>query len=157
MKVFWLAMLLVSGGVAGPVVVETLFSEEDCEDLQQVAQDYLELELSGSRWQGGESPCLGGLKLRTWPVRREAPVADPGARRPEFLVPDDRPVDVGVRRLSEDRIELKVHYIGRKGARDVPVRDAAILRLHFGKVREVRGCASVYQPLEHLVMRRNCL
>ncbi len=156
MNVFWLALLFASGGVASPVVVESLYSEEDCEDLQQIAQDYLELELSGFRWQGGESVCLKGLKLKTWPSQQEAPVADPMLRRPEYLIPDDRPADVSVRRLPGDRLELKVHYIGRKGAKEIAVRDTAILRLHFGKVRETRGCASVYQPLEHLVMRKNC-
>jgi hypothetical protein len=156
MKVLWLALLFVSGGVASPVVVESLYSEEDCEDIQQIAQDYLELELSGFRWQGGESSCLKGLKLKTWPVHQEAPVADPALRRPGFLIPDDRPADVSVRRLPGDRLELKVHYIGKKGVKEVTVRDSAILRLHFGKVRETRGCASVYQPLEHFVMRRNC-
>ncbi len=156
MKVFWLALLFVSGGVASPVVVESLYSEEECEDIHQIAQDYLELELSGFRWQGGESGCLKDLKLKTWPARQEAPVADPALRHPEFVIPDDRPVDVSVRRLSGDRLELKVHYIGRKGAKEVTVRDSAILRLHFGKVREVRGCASVYQALDHLVMRKTC-
>jgi len=156
MKVFWLVFLFVSGGVASPVVVETLYSEEDCEDIQQIAQDYLELELSGFRWQGGESSCLKDLKLKTWPARSEAPVADPLLRRPEFLIPDDRPVEVSVRRLPGDRLELKVHYIGRKGVKEITVRDSAILRLNFGKIRETTGCASVYQPLDHLVMRRNC-
>jgi hypothetical protein len=156
MKLVWLALLLVSGGVAGPVV-ESLYSEEDCEDLQQIAQDYLELELGGFRWQGGTPTCLKDMKLKTWPIRPEAPVADPGLRRPEFLIPDDRPVDVSVRRIPGDRIELKVHYIGKKGTKEVTVRDSAVLRLHFGKVRESRGCASVFQPLEHLVMRRTCM
>ncbi len=156
MKVFWFALLFVSGGVADPVV-ESLFSEEDCEDLQQIAHDYMELELAGFRWQGGDSTCLKDLKLKTWPERQEAPVADPALRRPEFLIPDDRPVDVSVRRIPGDRIELKVHYIGKKGAKELTVRDSAILRLHFGKIRESRGCASVFQPLDHLVMRRTCM
>ena len=156
MKVLWIVLFLCTGAWAAPLV-EPLFSDEDCEDYQKIANEYVELELSGSRWQGGDSPCLKGLKLRTALAERPVPVADSALLQPEFVVPEDRLVEVGVRRIPGDRLEVKVHYIGKRAGKEKTVRDSAILRLNFGRAREVRGCASVFQPLEHLVLKRNCI
>jgi hypothetical protein len=148
-------LVFLQGALAAPLV-EPLFSDEDCEDYQKIASEYVELELAGVRWQGGDSPCLKGLKLTTGLSDRAVPVADPALQSPAYLLPESRQMDIWVRRIPGDRLEVKVHYIGKQGSREKPVRDTAILRLNFGRSREARGCASVFQPLEHLVLRSHC-
>jgi hypothetical protein len=150
-----LLLLLLPFSRSAPVV-EPLYSDEECEDLQRIGSEFVELELSGIRWQGGDSVCLEALRTRTLSSERPVPVSDPALTHPAFILPEGREPEILVKRISGDRLEVKVSYIGLKNGRDRPVRDTAILRLNFGRARELRGCASVFQPFEHLVLRKAC-
>ena len=151
-----LVMMISTASQAASVVVETSYSDELCDDLQQIAKDYVELELAGGRWQGGEPSCLKRLNLKTIPSERMVQAADPGLLDPEYLLPLKRELDFKVRRLPDDLIEVRYSYLGRKAGKDVPVQDLMLLRLNFGRARDIRGCASPFQPPLHLVMRSGC-
>ena len=137
-----------------------------CDSMQTIAEEFVAFELAGGRWQGGDSPCLAKLKLKTRPTKKLVDLPDPSLLDPEFLLPSKRKVEVQVKRLPNDQIGVKIHYLGRKyrvdlknGANagsDVPVNDHLVLRLNFNQERDKKGCASLQSPPAHLVMRQEC-
>jgi hypothetical protein len=139
-----------------PVVVEPVFSDEVCEDYLQIAKDYVELELLGLRWQGGEPSCLKSVQVKSLLSERAISIGDPGLLDPELLLPRDRMVSVQVKRVPQDLLEVRFSYIGKKGSQDIPVKDFAILKLNFNRTRDLKGCASLYQAPSHFVMRKGC-
>jgi hypothetical protein len=132
------------------------YSDDECEDFQKIASEFITMELAGLRWQGAEAPaCLAKLKPEATQVDR-VPASDPSLLDPEFLIPDNRKVDFSVRRLPGDLLEVVMHYLGKKNKTDVPVKDQFLLKLNFGKARETRGCASWYTEPLHFAMRSHC-
>jgi hypothetical protein len=139
-----------------------------CDDLSKVASEFMDLELAGARWQGGGSPCLPKLKLKLIRPIQATGSADPALLDPDYLLPKTRKLEIKTRRLPQDLLELRISYLGRKfstaqqGASDlarradVPVQDALILKLHFGRAREEKGCATLHKAPAHLVMREGC-
>jgi hypothetical protein len=139
-----------------------------CDDLSRVASEFMELELSGARWQGGDSPCVPKLKLKLLRAARSGSSGDPSLLDPEYLLPKSRKVGIQARRLPQDLLELKISYLARKFVTepeetskagrnvDVPVHDVLILKLQFGRARAEKGCATLHKPPAHFVMREGC-
>ncbi len=139
-----------------PTVHAETYTDEVCEDYQKIASEFVEMELAGLRWQGSESPaCLGKVKTEATQVDR-VPASDPALLDPEFLIPDNRKVDFSVRRIPNDLLEVVLHYIGKKRGKDQPVKDQFLLKLNYGKSRDLKGCASWYTEPIHFVMRSRC-
>ncbi len=150
-----LAIAFLSNSVSARV--ESDFSDEVCENYQKIAQEFIDIELAGSRWQGTDQPpsCLVAQHPQTMNVDR-TPAGDPGLLDPEYLLPDTRKIAFQVKRLPNDLLEVMMSYIAKKNKKDVPVKDRFILKLNYGKVRSLRGCASWYAQPEHFVMRSGC-
>ena len=139
-------------------VVMVEFTDEVCEDFHKIASEFIEMELSGLRWQGvksGDPVCLKKFRPTATSVDR-VPASDPALLDPEYLVPENRKVDFTVKRLPDDLLEVMMNYIGKKNKKDVPVRDHFVLKLNFGRARFAKGCASWYSEPEHFVMRSRC-
>ena len=133
------------------------FDQETCEDYQKIAQEFIDVELAGSRWQGtlGPTRCLMVQQLQAVKVDR-APTSDARLLDPEFLIPENRKVEFSVKRLPNDLLEVVMNYLGKKDQKDIAVKDRFTLKLNYGKVRESKSCASWYVPPEHFVMRSKC-
>jgi hypothetical protein len=133
------------------------YTDEVCENFHKIAEDFIDMELSGLRWQGvsGNPECLSKLKLQTASIDR-VPASDPALLDPEFLLPENRKIDLSVKRLPNDLLDVVFNYIGRKLKKDVPVRDHFVLKLNFGHLRAQKGCASWYSEPEHFAMRSRC-
>lgn len=127
-----------------------------CEDLSRVGSEYMEYELAGGRWQGGDSPCLTKLKIKTFRARKAQGPADPALLDPDYILPKKRKIEVTTRRLPQDLLEIRITYLGRKHRKDELVHDALTLKLNFGRAREEKGCASLQRPPRHFVMREGC-
>ena len=158
--VFFLALFFVCAQApAAEKSISSLtdYSDEVCEDFQKIAGEFIEMELSGLRWQGtsGDPQCLSKLKIQTASVDR-VPANDPSLLDPEFLIPENRKIDFSVKRIPGDLLEVVMNYIGKKNKKDVPVKDLFVLKLNFGHMREKKGCASWYSEPEHFVMRTRC-
>jgi hypothetical protein len=143
-------------GAAAPTVSAT-YSDEVCEDFQRIASEFIEMELSGLRWQGvaGDPSCLKKFKPLATSIDR-IPASDPSLLDPEFLIPENRKIDFSVRRIPNDLLEVVMNYIGKKNKKDVPVKDRFVLKLNFGQNRAAKGCASWYSEPDHFVMRSRC-
>lgn len=144
---------------SAPVSTEAVpgFTDEVCEDYQKIAQEFIDVELAGFRWQGSDDTpmCLKAAHPQTLNVDR-VPAGDPALLDPEFLLPENRKVDFTVKHLPNDLLEIVMNYIGKKNKKDVPVKDQFILKLNYGRVRDLRGCASWYSEPQHFVMRSKC-
>ncbi len=136
---------------------ESRYTDELCDDVEKVAQEFIDLELAGQRWQGtiDKPVCLKKAKPLTVGSER-VPASDPTLLDPEYLLPDGRKVQFTVKKSADELLEVFLSYIGKKGGKDVPVRDHFTLKRNFGKVRDVRGCASLFLEPEHFVMRSSC-
>ncbi len=136
---------------------ESRYTDELCEDYRKIAQEFIDAELAGIRWQGASSKtaCLKKQRLQTMTPDR-SPASDPAFLDPEFLLADHRNIDFSVRRLPNDLLEVVMSYIGSKNKKDIPVKDNFVLKLNFGRVREQRGCASYYTEPKSFVMRARC-
>ncbi len=153
---------LLMGSLAFAGAIE---SDEVCDSIQTIAEEYMALELAGYRWQGGDSPCLSKLKLKTQGSARAKwkGAADPLLLDPEFIIPDRRKLDVQAKRLPQDLIEVRVAYLGRKKSpgtkmgEDVAVKDRFTLKINFSRDRIQKGCASILVPPAHLVMKKSCV
>ncbi len=138
-------------------------SDERCDSVQTIAEEYMALELAGYRWQGGDSPCLSKLKLKTQVSVKSKGAADPLLLDPEFIIPDRRKVDIQAKCLPQDLIEVRVAYLGKKkkpgikGGEDVAVKDRFTLKMNFGRDRIQKSCASILIPPVHLVMKKSCV
>ena len=140
-----------------PARASVLFTEESCDSMFLLGTEFVELELAGARWQGGDSPCLSALRLKTMPSRKIKQSQDPGLLDPEYLVEGKRKVRVNVKRLPDDLVEVIYSYPGTRGGKDVPVSDRMVLKLNFGKIRKDSGCALIQTPPRHFVMRKSCV
>lgn len=138
--------------------VEVLHSEEPCENYKQLIQDYIDLELAGARWQGGTSSCIKKLKLRTMASEKMKLPEDPTLADPQYILTEGREIQSEYKRTEENLLEVKVYYIGRApgSKEDIQVKDTFKLKLNYGQTRDLRGCASVFTPLENLVMKKSC-
>ena len=159
-----LLLLLVFKGVftfaaevkpaASPVLE---FKVDICKDTHQITQEMIELELSGYRWQGGDSPCLKQSKFKTMYAFKHK-VGDSYLLDPEFILPDARDVRIVSEKLGLNEVmDVKIAYIAKKNGKDVPVEDEFSYILNFGKNRVARGCASIFSDPEHFVMRESCV
>ena len=134
------------------------YPDEVCEDFQKVAGEFIEMEISGLRWQGiRERPaCLSKLKPKATTIDR-VPASDPRLKNPEFLLPENRHIDFIARRIPGDLVEVILNYIGKRKQKDVAVKDRFVLKMNFGRSREAKGCASWYAEPDHFVMRSRCV
>jgi hypothetical protein len=136
---------------------ESRYTDEICEDDQKIVKEFIDLELAGQRWQGteGKPVCLQKAKPQTVGTDR-VPASDPSLLDPEFLLPDSREIHYTMKKIPDDLIEVVLNYIGKKHGKDVAVSDHFTLKKNFGKVRDIRGCASFYLEPVHFVMRSSC-
>lgn len=134
-----------------------LFTEESCDSISLLGAEFVELELAGARWQGGDSPCLSSLRLKTMPARKLKQTQDPGLLDPEYLVEGRRKARVKVKRLPDDLVEVTFSYPGTRLGKDAAISDRMVLKLNFGKTREDSGCALIQTPPQHFVMRKSCV
>jgi hypothetical protein len=150
----WVRMIGVFlGSVA---VAQEVPTPNPCDDLGRLSAEFMDLELAGSRWQGGEPRCLSQLKLKLLRrVKLDGP-ADPALLDPEYVLPKGRKVSIQTRRLPQDLIELKISYLGRRLGKDERVRDELVLKLNFGKAREEKGCVTLHRAPKYFVMREGC-
>lgn len=134
-----------------------VYTDEVCEDFQKVVGEFIDMELSGLRWQGvvGDPSCLAKLKPMATSIDR-VPASDPALLDPEFLLPENRNISFVVKRLPEDLLDVVMNYIGKKNKKDYPVKDHFVLKLNYGRARDQKGCASWYSEPEHFVMRSRC-
>ncbi len=156
MKPFLISLFLILS-VAHAGQAKRIYSDELCQDERKIAGEFIEAELSGLRWQGtDETPkCLKNLKPNTMNAERIFE-GDPALLDPEYLLPKGRKVNYSVKRLPDDLLEVSFSYIGKKMGKDFAVRDKMVLKLNFGRVRDLRGCASYFSEPEHFVMRTQC-
>lgn len=142
---------------AGHASIETPYTDEVCEDFEKIAQEFIDVELAGSRWQGtdGIPSCLANQKVQTFLPDR-VPAGDPTLLDPEFLLPETRKISFTVKRLPNDLLEVIMNYIAKKNKKDVAVKDHFVLKLNYGKLRNIRGCASWFSEPTHFVMRSKC-
>lgn len=136
---------------------EAQYTDEMCENFEKIAQEFIDVELAGSRWQGSDGipSCLANQKVQTFTVDR-VPAGDPALLDPEFLLPETRNVSFRVKRLPNDLLDVVLNYIAKKNKKDVAVKDHFVLKLNYGKLREIRGCASWFSEPTHFVMRSKC-
>jgi hypothetical protein len=99
---------LFSGTSAGGA---PLFTEESCDSISLLGAEFVELELAGARWQGGDSPCLSSLRLKTMPARKLKQTQDPGLLDPEYLVEGRRKARVKVKGLESVTLAT---WLGKK-------------------------------------------
>ena len=140
-----------------PARASVLFTEESCDSMFLLGTEFVELELAGARWQGGDSPCLPSLHLKTMPSRKFKPSQDPGLLDPEYLLEGKRKARVKVKRLPDDLLEVSYSYPGTRLGKDATISDRMVLKLNFGKTREDSGCALIQTPPRHFVMRKSCV
>jgi hypothetical protein len=152
-----LIFILELFGVQGPKAHAEAYSDETCEDFNTIANEFIAMELAGLRWQGvtGDPECLAKLKPVATSVDR-VPASDPALLDPEYLLPENRKVNFIVKRIPNDLLDVVMNYIGKKNKKDYAVNDHFVLKLNFGKTRELRGCASWYSEPDHFVMRSRC-
>ena len=137
--------------------VESNYTDELCEDDKKIASEFIALELAGQRWQGtiDKPVCLKAVQPVTVGNDR-VPASDPALLDPEYLLPEGRNIQFSVKRLPDDLLEVVMNYIAKKKGKDVAVKDHFTLKRNFGKVRDIRGCASFYLEPEHFVMQAKC-
>jgi len=133
------------------------FSAESCRDQHAITKEVIELELSGVRWQGGDSPCLKQSRFDKV-VAVKARVGDPYLLDPEVTLPKGREVKIlSERWLDIGGVEVKFAYIGKKDGKDVPIEDQLVYTVNYGKNRKKRGCATISEEPHHFVMRAECV
>lgn len=154
--VLWMMFASLSGSLPARGA-EAPFPEDDCEQIDLVAREFLALERSGARWQGGEAFCVPKLKLKTWKAEKIKGLPDPSLADPDYLIPGSRRIDIKSRRTPDDRIVVKYSYVGKKNGREFSVQDELDLKLNFGKARAQKGCAELYKPPRYLVMDLECV
>jgi hypothetical protein len=150
---FWMNRALAQRALAQA----NTYTDDVCDDYQKIAGEFIEMELSGLRWQGvvGIPACLGALKPEATTIDR-IPASDPSLLDPEFTLPEGRDVSFSAHRIPNDLIDVVLNYIGQKNKKDVAVKDHFILKINFGKSRDLKGCASWYSEPDHFVMRAQC-
>jgi len=133
------------------------FSVEACRDQHAITKEVIELELSGVRWQGGDSSCLKQSHFEKV-VAVKAHVGDPYLLDPELILPKGRDVKIlSERWLDIGGVEVKFAYIGKKDGKDVPIEDQIVYIMNYGKNRKARGCATISEEPRHFVMRAECV
>ena len=158
---FMLSFLGMNGGNAfasvSPATQLPEIKVDICKDTHAVTLEMIELELSGRRWQGGESPCLKQSKFKTLYAFKSG-AGDSYLTKPEFILSAGREVKIVSEKLGpNDSIEVRIAYIGKKDGKDVAVEDEFSYVVNFGKNRVARGCGSILSDFNHFVMRANCL
>lgn len=153
-----IGFLLLLSVSAHSQTVEIINSEDNCENYKKLIEEYIALELAGARWQGGTSSCLKKLKLDTMVSEKMKLPDDPTLSDPQYILTEGREIQSEYKRTADNLLEVKVYYIGRSpaGKEDVAVKDSFKLKLNYGQTRDLRGCASVFTPLEHFVMKKSC-
>jgi hypothetical protein len=155
----WLPILMVLAGSMPASAVprgQDIPERSPCEDLERLGSEFMEYELAGGRWQGGDSACLSKLRMKTVRAIKADGPADPALLDPEYLLLKKRKMGIRTRRLPQDLLELRISYLGRKLGKDEQVEDDLTLKLNFGPARTEKGCATLHRPPKHFVMREGC-
>jgi hypothetical protein len=136
------------------------FTEETCENRDAVTKEVIELELSGDRWQGGDSDCLKQENFKTV-VAAKQELGNPDLLDPTYLATGE--VRIIKQKWLDDvgAVEVEFAYIGQKispGGSRTPanVTDTLVYKVNLGKRREQEGCASLLDAPKNFVMKKSC-
>ena len=150
---FFLSWVLIPIGLLS---AEGASAQSLCEPVSKLASEFLDLELAGARWQGGDSPCLPKLKLSALKVQKLDLPADPALLEPEVLLPEGRRIEIQPKLLPSDLIAVRYQYIGKKEGKDTPMEDFLILKRNFNQELKKKGCVSLHQSPRYFLMSSRC-
>jgi hypothetical protein len=132
------------------------FLADHCSNSNLISHEMIELELSGYRWSAGTSRCLKQDRFKTIVAGKEN-LIDLRVNGPEFLIKKGRDFKIlSETLLRTEEMVVKFSYIGTQNGMDVPVIDSLTYTRNYGTKRELRGCASMLDEPQHLVMREEC-
>jgi hypothetical protein len=134
------------------------FDPAQCDDIEQIAEELVELNLGGVRWQGGESKCLDQNKFKT--VKAEKLVyGDAATLNPSVIVSKGRPVTVDVPTRNEVTgvYSVNFYFIGKtRSGQAKNVRDSLRFTIYSKSAIKTQGCARLVDEPETFAMREEC-
>lgn len=140
---------------ATPKVVE--FNPEACDDIEKVAEELIELELAGVRWQGGLSKCLDQSKF-TLVHAKHVTYGDSRLLDPKITLKKGKTVkiDVPTKNAVSGIYTVKFHYIGHNGSAFKNISDSIQFSIYSKRVIKTEGCAMLLEEPATFVMREEC-
>ncbi|MBS1960176.1 MAG: hypothetical protein JST80_11935 [Bdellovibrionales bacterium] len=139
------------------IVKPTEFDPSKCDDIEKIAQELIERELAGVRWQGGASDCLDQSKFDLVNARKLI-YGDSSLLDPKVLLAKGKEVKIDP--LTKNGVTgiytVKFHYIGKKNAGFVNITDAIRFTIYSKKAIKTEGCAMLIDEPETFVMREEC-
>jgi hypothetical protein len=155
---FWIVLAALS--LKSSEAATSSYTDSICQDQNKIAQEYIDAELAGSRWQGSDEedvPCLKDFHPKTMKLEL-TPHGEAYFLNPEYLVSDPKKVTFTLKKLPDDLLEVQLTYQAYtpKNKKETTVHDAFTLQLNSGKARTLRGCASFESEPKLFVMRSQC-
>jgi hypothetical protein len=125
-------------------------------DGSPLSREWIELELSGHRWVGGDSKCLDPKRFKVIRAHK-AKVNDADLLEPKYILKKGRQFKVIQERWIDDfSFEVTYVFIGTKGKTEVSVTEKMVFTLNFGQKREQLGCVSQFTEPAFLTLREDC-
>jgi len=149
----------VSGANAqGSSLMMRDFSTVQCPEVRQLAEEILELEVSGRRLPTAKLSCLADSRFKHLRVTRP-PRDAKGFSAAERFVDEERPFVI--KSLKQDEPGLyQLDFIYRvaetPGGSISEVEDFLLFRTYNGKTKMRFGCAAVLVAPRSLVIRQSC-
>ena len=155
MKLALAAIFVFTGQIAR---AEPTFDLAKCADIPKIAEELVEVELSGKRWQGGDSVCLDQSKFdRVNAKKIEA--GDSALLDPELIIKKGKEVKIDPPIFNPITEVYTIHYYAsgkRKNGEIANIKNSILFSIYSKGAIKTEGCAMLLEKPEHFVMREEC-
>jgi len=125
--------------------------------IEAISKEMVEYELSGGRWQGGESHCLEKNHFKLIQALHQS-LGEPELVYPKYILPKGSEVTaVSSKVTGIDLIKVDFSYQLTVSGKLVKIEDSLTYILNIGARRKRLGAASIYTEPKKFAMREECL
>ena len=125
--------------------------------IDAISKEMVDYELSGGRWQGGESPCLAPHRFKLIKATHQI-LGDSSLLQPQYLLPKGSEVTITSSKVSAmNSVDVSFSYVVLIEGKKEKIQDSLTYILNKGTRLKKLGTASIYIEPKYFVMREECI